>query len=63
MPNKKIIALEKELEGLRLLPPGSELVSVLNKLAFAGMHSDPRKAEACAMYAFSSSIDFQKISL
>ena len=49
MPNKEILALDKELEGLRLLPPGSELVSVLNKLAFAVMHSDPRTAEAYAM--------------
>ena len=51
MPNKKIIALEKELEELRLLPPGAELVAVLNKLAFAGMHSDPRRSEACALEA------------
>ena len=33
MPNKEIIALEKELEGLRLEPPGLELVSLLNKLS------------------------------
>ena len=51
MPNKEIIALEKELKELRLESPGSELVSLLNKLAFAGMHSDPRKAEACALEA------------
>ena len=51
MPNNEIIELEKELERLRQEPPGSELVSVLNKLAFAMMHTDPRKAEACALEA------------
>ncbi len=49
MPNKEILALEKELEELRLLPPGLELAVMLNKLAFTCMHSDPRKAEAYAM--------------
>ncbi len=49
MPNKEFIELEKELEKLRLEPFGSEIVSVLNKLAYTGMHSDPRKAEAYAM--------------
>ena len=57
MPNKEFIELEKELEGIRLLPPGSELVSVLNKLAFAGMHSDPGKAEACAMEVLDLAFD------
>jgi tetratricopeptide (TPR) repeat protein len=51
MPNKKIIALKKELERLRLEPPGSEFVSVLNKLAYACLHSDPRRSEACALEA------------
>ena len=51
MPNKKIIALEKELESLRLEPPGSKLVSVLNKLAFAILHSDPGKAETLVLEA------------
>ena len=49
MPNKEILALEKELERLRLLPSGSELVIVLNKLAFTLMHSDPREAETYAL--------------
>lgn len=49
MPNDEIVALEKELEELRLLPSGSELLSVLNKLAFEYMHSDPSKAETFAM--------------
>jgi tetratricopeptide (TPR) repeat protein len=47
MPNKKIIALEKKLERLRLEPPCSELASVLNKLAFAYLLSDPHKAKTC----------------
>ena len=51
MPNKDIIELEKKLEELRFLPPDSELVSVLNKLAFAELHSDPRKSEAYALEA------------
>ncbi|MCD4848277.1 MAG: tetratricopeptide repeat protein, partial [Candidatus Aegiribacteria sp.] len=51
MPNKKIIALEKELESLRLEPPGSEFASVLNKLAYACLHLDPRRAEVCAVEA------------
>jgi len=49
MTNKEIVELEKELKGLRLEPPGSELAVVLNKLAFACMHSDPSKAEAYAV--------------
>ncbi|MCK4505580.1 MAG: tetratricopeptide repeat protein [Candidatus Aegiribacteria sp.] len=49
MPNKEILALDKELEGLRLLPPGSELVIALNRIAHACLHSDPRKAETCAL--------------
>ncbi|MCD4669238.1 MAG: tetratricopeptide repeat protein, partial [Actinomycetia bacterium] len=49
--NKEIVALEKELEWLRREPPGSELVSVLNKLAYACLHSDPRRAEDCALEA------------
>jgi len=49
MPNKEIIKLEKKLTGLRSKPPGSELVSVLNKLAFAELHSDPGKSEAYAL--------------
>ncbi len=49
MPDNKIIALEKELERLRLEPAGLELASVLNKLAFALLHSDPRRAEDYAM--------------
>ena len=52
MSNEKIIALEKELERLRQESAGSELVSVLNKLAFAEMHSDPGKAETFAVEAF-----------
>ncbi len=51
MPNKEIIDLKKELERLRLLPPGSSFVSVLNKLAYACLHSDPRRSEACALEA------------
>ena len=51
MPNKKIIDLEKELERLRLEPAGPELVSVLNKLAYASLRSDPHKAKACALEA------------
>jgi len=51
MPNKEIIALEKELEELRSKPPGSELVSVLNKLAFDYLRSDPRKAKAFVLEA------------
>ncbi len=49
MANEEIVELEKELEELRAKPSDSELVSVLNKLAFAVMHSDPRIAEAYAM--------------
>ena len=49
--NENIVAMEKELEELRLIPPGSELVSVLNRLAYASFHSDPRTAEACALEA------------
>ncbi len=49
MPNEEIIVLEKELEELRSKPDDSELLSVLNKLALAWIHSDPRKAEAYAM--------------
>ena len=41
--------MEKELEQLRLEPPGSELATVLNKLAYACLHLDPHKAEAYAM--------------
>jgi tetratricopeptide (TPR) repeat protein len=51
MPNEEIIALEKELEKLRLEPPGSELVSLLNKIALSEIHSDPRKSEAYALEA------------
>ncbi len=51
MPNNEIIALEKELESLRLEPPGSEFVSVLNKLASACLHSDSGRSEACALEA------------
>ena len=51
MPNKEIVALEKELEGLRLKPPGSELVIALNGIALACFHSDPRRSEACALEA------------
>lgn len=51
MPNEEIMALEKELESLRLEPSGSEFVSVLNKLAYACLHLDPRRAEACAVEA------------
>jgi len=51
MPNKEIVALEKKLEGLRLETPGSELVVVLNNLAYACLHSDPRRAEGCALEA------------
>ncbi len=49
MPSKKIIELEKELERHRIKPPGSELASVLNKLAYAYLHSDPLKAKTCAL--------------
>ncbi len=51
MPNKEITALNKELKRLRLEPAGSELVSVLNKLAYAHLHSDPREAKACVLEA------------
>ena len=51
MPNKEILALEKELEELRSKPPGSELLSVLNKLAFNRIPSYPREAKACALEA------------
>ena len=51
MPNKEILALEKELESLRLEPPGSELAVVLNNLAYACLHSDPLRAEAYAQEA------------
>jgi len=51
MENKEIIKLEKELEKFRSMPPGSELVSVLNRLAYASFHSDPRKAKACVLEA------------
>jgi tetratricopeptide (TPR) repeat protein len=51
MPNKKIIALEKELEELRLKPPGSELVIALNGIAHACIHSDPNKSKAYALEA------------
>jgi len=49
--NKEIIALEKELEWLRREPPGSELAAVLNRLAYASFHSDPRTGEAYALEA------------
>ncbi len=51
MPNEEIIALEKTLETLRSEPPDLNLVSVLNKLAYALMHSDPSKAEDFALEA------------
>ncbi len=51
MPNEKIITLEKKLEELRLLPRGSELVSVLNSLAYASFHSDPHTAETYVLEA------------
>jgi tetratricopeptide (TPR) repeat protein len=51
MPNKKIVALEKELERLRLEPAGSELVVVLNKLAYAWLHKDPCKSKTCVLEA------------
>ncbi|MCD4777258.1 MAG: tetratricopeptide repeat protein [Candidatus Aegiribacteria sp.] len=51
MPNKEIIALEKELERIRLEPPGSELVVVLNELAYAGTHSHSHESEAYAREA------------
>ncbi len=49
--NEEIIALEKELEWLRREPSGSDLAVVLNKLAYACLHSDPRRAEDCALEA------------
>ncbi len=49
--NEEIRALEKTLEKLRSEPPDSNLVSVLNKLAYALMHTDPRKAEDFALEA------------
>ena len=52
MPNKEIIALEKELKSLRKKPPGSELVTVLNKLAAASLHSDSGRSETCAKEAY-----------
>ncbi len=51
MSNKEIIALEKELKRLRQKPPGSDLVSLLNKLANLHGHSDPREAEAYVLEA------------
>ena len=52
MPNKEILELEKELERLRQEPAGSELVTVLNKLALACLHSDSGRSEACAQEAY-----------
>ncbi len=51
MPNKEIIELDKELEELRSKPPGSELVSVLNRLAFTGIHSNPHESKTYALEA------------
>ncbi len=51
MPNKEFIELEKELEGIRLLPPGSELVSALIKIAGVVLNSDLQKAEVYALEA------------
>ena len=51
LPNVEITTLEKELEDLRSKPPGSDLVSVLNRLAYASFHSDPHTAEAHALEA------------
>ncbi len=51
MPNEEVIALEKELERLRLEPAGSELTVILNKLAYAYFNSDPRKAKTCVLEA------------
>ena len=51
MTNKIIIELEKELKELRLEPPGSDLISVLNKLANAYLHSDPREAKTYVLEA------------
>ena len=51
MENRKIVELEKELEKLRLKPPGSELVSVLNEIAYAYRRSDSQKAETTALEA------------
>ncbi len=59
MPDKETIELEKKLERLRLEPPCSELVSALNKVAFARMHSDPRKAEAFAREAQDLSVKLE----
>jgi len=52
MLNKETTALEKELEELRLKPPGSEIVTVLNKLSLACLHSDSGRSEACAQEAY-----------
>ena len=49
MANEEILELEKELERLRFGHPGLELAVVLNKLPYACMHSDPRKAEDYAL--------------
>ncbi len=57
MPNKEIIELEKEIEILRSQPDSSELVDALNRIAYACLHSDPKKAETYALEA----LDLAKI--
>ncbi|MCD4709006.1 MAG: tetratricopeptide repeat protein [Candidatus Sabulitectum sp.] len=51
MPNKDILTLEKELEAFRSKPSGSEIVSVLNKLANASLKAYPVKAKAYVLEA------------
>ncbi len=52
MPNEKIIELEKKIEKLRSEPESSELVIALNDIAYACIHSDPKKSEAYSLEAF-----------
>jgi len=59
MPNEEIAVLENELGKLRLGLPGLELAVVLNKLAYACLHSDPRTAEVHALEAQSLSMNLE----
>ncbi len=52
MPNEEIISLEKEVERLRSEPDSSELVDVLNRIAYACLHSDPHKSKAYALESY-----------
>ncbi|MCD4774920.1 MAG: tetratricopeptide repeat protein [Candidatus Aegiribacteria sp.] len=52
MPNREIVKLEKELKKLRDESDSSKLAGVLNKLAYACLHSDPHTSEAYALEAY-----------